>query len=751
MRNYRYELTRQLRCIKLPADAVLCSDLQCRNPVHLQAINNYARDITNASLAAAAAAIPQTCSRQNSGRIPGWSEHVQPLKEKSIFWHRLWMDCDRPRNGVVAETMRRTRAAYHYAIRKIRQDEDAIVRERIAESILNNNDRSFWTEIKRIRSSKAGLSNLVDGHTDVNSIAQLFAVKYRHLYSSVPCDEVELQRLVDKVNALTVNAPITTDCLFKLHEVQTAVSRLKLHKNDGSSGLSSDHFINAGDDCLIHVAFLFSSTVIHGVVADSLLKNTIVSIPKGRNVNLSDSANFRGIALSSVYGKILDNIILERYHDKLMSCDLQFGFKANSSTNTCTMMLKETIAYYVQRQSPVFCTFLDVTKAFDRLHHGKLFNLLLARGLPAPIIRVLIYIYTHNFVRIRWCGALTDYFLAANGVKQGAVLSPVLFCLYVDNLLVLLSSAGFGCFLGTHFVGALAYADDLVLLAPTATALRKMLAICDAYAQDYCITFNVLKTKCLVVLPHSRRALFDRFEDYPFFLNNQAIEFVKSFVHLGHIITSSSDDEEDIRKRRNDFVGQVNSMISYFSNLDSFIRYKLFTSYCTSFYGCELWLLPHRAIEQFCVAWRKGLRMVWKLPYCTHSYLLPLISQCLPVYDEICRRSLNFLRSCVNHKSAVVRFVACHGIKFSIGSSLLGQNVMFCAQRFGCSVNDILQGSTNRIINLSVRQSVDLRMSGSARLLRELLLLRDRVLTLSETNFFSHVELEDIIDSVCTS
>ena len=67
---------------------------------------------------------------------------------------------------------------------KLGKIEDAIVRERIAESILNNNDRSFWTEIKRIHSSKAGLSSLVDGHTDVNSIAQLFAVKYRHLYTS---------------------------------------------------------------------------------------------------------------------------------------------------------------------------------------------------------------------------------------------------------------------------------------------------------------------------------------------------------------------------------------------------------------------------------------------------------------------------------------------------------------------------------------------------------------------------------------
>jgi hypothetical protein len=216
MCNYRYELTRQLRCIKLPADAVLCSDLQCRNPVHLQAINNYARDITNASLVAAAATIPQTCIRQTSGRIPGWSKHVQPLKEKSIFWPRVWMDCDRPRNWIVPEAMRRNRAAYHYAFRKIRQDEDAIVRERIAESILNNNDHSFRTEIKRLRSSKAGLSNLVDGHTDVNSIAQLFEVKYRQLYTSVPCDEVELQSLIDKVNALTLNTLITTDCLNRM-------------------------------------------------------------------------------------------------------------------------------------------------------------------------------------------------------------------------------------------------------------------------------------------------------------------------------------------------------------------------------------------------------------------------------------------------------------------------------------------------------------------------------------------------------
>jgi len=65
----------------------------------------------------------------------------------------------------------------------------------------------------------------------------------------------------------------------------------------------------------------------------------------------------------------------------------------------------------------------------------------------------------------------TDYFTALNGVEQGAVLSPILYCVYADDLLLILSKAGVGCFIGLHFVGALAYADDLVLLAHAAYAI----------------------------------------------------------------------------------------------------------------------------------------------------------------------------------------------------------------------------------------------------------------------------------------
>jgi len=142
---------------------------------------------------------------------------------------------------------------------------------------------------------------------------------------------------------------------------------------------------------------------------------------------------------------------------------------------------------YKQHQTPVFCTFLDASKAFDRLHYCKLFKLLLKRQLPVHILRVLINLYTNSCVRVAWGAITSDYFSVVNGVKQGAVLSPVLFCVYIDDLLLLLKKAGFGYYIGAHFIGALAYVDDIVLVAPSATALRKMLAICEDYADEFCM------------------------------------------------------------------------------------------------------------------------------------------------------------------------------------------------------------------------------------------------------------------------
>jgi hypothetical protein len=92
----------------------------------------------------------------------------------------------RPRNVVVADIMRCTRASYHYAIGQVEEDDDLVVREKLANALVDDPSRNFWAEVRKIRSGKLISSKIIDGCTDESLIAQLFALNYRRLYCSVP-------------------------------------------------------------------------------------------------------------------------------------------------------------------------------------------------------------------------------------------------------------------------------------------------------------------------------------------------------------------------------------------------------------------------------------------------------------------------------------------------------------------------------------------------------------------------------------
>ena len=289
---------------------------------------------------------------------------------------------------------------------------------------------------------------------------------------------------------------------------------------------------------------------VHGIVFDDLLVSSIVPIPKGKNINCSESVNYRGIALSSIFGKLFDRIVLNRYADKLITSQYQFGFKKSHSTAMCTMVLKETINYYTVNKGHIYCTSLDATKAFDRVKYCKLFKCLIDRKLPCVVLRSLCKLYMNHITRVMWNGVQSRWFAVVNGVKQGGVLSPVLFCVYIDGLLSAVSTSRIGCSIGAMFVGILAYADDIVLLAPTAHAMRCMLSICEAYAADFCVSFNAAKSKCVVCVYRQKPKELNFVRD-AMFTNGNDIESVhcRAGLTLG-IISSDMDDVSDIDRCR---------------------------------------------------------------------------------------------------------------------------------------------------------------------------------------------------------
>jgi hypothetical protein len=643
--------------------------------------------------------------------------------------------------------MRRTRASYHYTIRLVKRNEQHLIRQRFAQAVLNGNNRDLWSEIRRLNSTRSVPPRTIDGQTSSENIAHIFAEKYNHLYNSVSYNARDMEDVRSSINERVALAGYTDDYFISKDDVASAICKLKPNKNDGDRGLSTSHFIHGSDGLTGHTANLFSGLLIHGSVIDDFLTSTIIPIPKGNNTNVTDSENYRGIALSSVLGRIFDLIVLNRYSDSLVSCDLQFGFKKNRSTAMCTMIVKEAISLYTSSNSTVHCVFLDSSKAFDRVEYCKLFKLLMDRHVPAHVTRILLNMYTGQQVRVLWNGATSGNFPISNGVKQGAIVSPILFCVYLDTLLIELKKAGVGCYIGNWFVAALGYADDVVLLAPTARAMRTMLGVCDKFASEFNVLFNANKSKCITFKKqsylvtqapprHSASSLFS--------ISGNCIENVYSWSHLGHILRANLLDDDDILSRRNSLVGQINSFLCNFSKVDVLVKNALFRVYCSSHYGSELWDLTNPKVEDYCVAWRKGLRKLWKLPYDCRSVNVAVVSNTVPLYDELCRRVLNFVRTCLHCDSPLVQAIVTNGVSAGMNSPI-GRNVAHCSAYFNLSVGNI-GASKLRSCDCSnmFNSKIDTQSAIQANVLREILLIRDGLLEFS-SDLMEVSELDDFI------
>ena len=112
---------------------------------------------------------------------------------------------------------------------------------------------------------------------------------------------------------------------------------------------------------------------------------------------------------------------------------------------------------------------------------------------PLPILRLLLQWYSVQKMQVRWNSSLSAPFGVSNGMRQGGVLSPILFTVYLDDLLSSLKTLGVGCHWDDHFVGALCYADDIALLAPSPSALRAMLYHCEQFAAARGLLFIMLQ------------------------------------------------------------------------------------------------------------------------------------------------------------------------------------------------------------------------------------------------------------------
>lgn len=252
-------------------------------------------------------------------------------------------------------------------------------------------------------------------------------------------------------------------------------------------------------------------------------------------------------------------------------------------------------------------------------------------------------------------------------MKQGGVLSPILFGLYLDRLIAALRQSGCGCYVGPHFAGCLAYADDVVLMAPTKTGLQQMIDICVQFSLEYKLKFNGSKSQYIIFEPKTSPDN-DSIHAFDGVLRNQS-----SVNHLGHKIYAATG-MNDLDGVIAAFYRQFNYFRAKFGNVASSIQASLFETYCSSFYG--LVLQPLHLVHKLQVVWRKSQRIVWKLPYRTHCSILRCLSRGLCDRHIFLSRFSLFATNALNHRIDAISFIMNTALHACL--SPFRKNVQYC-------------------------------------------------------------------------
>ena len=642
LKNYKELLHSKLSVISICEDIHNCEHLHCIDAQHRAYIDSYCNDIICA-LESSNVCIPKKSAHKDKLRLPGWGSHVKPYRDEAMFWRRMWLQHGKPKYGTIAEAMRSSRRGYHYAVRAIKQQDAHLRKYKFLQSLLKG-DRHFHKEVKKYKGVKSRASTTVNSCFGDENIAETFAKEYKSLFNSCNYDSDFHTKFRDQISCAidTSNASMSDIKLYSA-DIQNAISHIKRNKSDGVFNLFSDNFVNAPVSLMDHLAALLNLCLSHGYIPDTLLLSTLIPIPKDRMGNLTCSQNYRGIALCAICLKIFEHVFLIKHSSVLSSSHYQFAYKNKSSTTQCTWIAREVVSYYKSNGSEVFACLLDCSKAFDKIRFDHLFPKLLSKQVPAIVLRFLFNSYTSSRVRSRWCSATSAPFSISNGVRQGAVLSPFLFNIYMDELIHELKNEGSGCWIGSQFYGTLVYADDIMLLAPSVSALKTMIATCEKFGAKTGLDFNSKKTVC-INFHHSGRCPNSSYSPH-IVLNGETLKWGNSVKHLGHTLSCCLDFNKDVYLKKGQFISCVNNILTEFAFAHPSVKCKLLQIYGTSFYGCPLWDFYSDAVKKLFITWNISLRKIFKLPYRTHTRFLDCISNTYHISFTLKQRFMSFMQS----------------------------------------------------------------------------------------------------------
>lgn len=469
--------------------------------------------------------------------------------------------------------------------KRLLQEKKRNYRQTLQESLLNDRTNSckFWDTVKKARSKKKIQPNI-----DIGNWQQHFQNVYSGGNEST-CDNFVEPCSAD-VSIPQLDKPIGED------EVREAIRNLKLGKAAGLDNVCGE-FLKCAEDVVSPFLTKFYNRLFDlGYFPVSWCKSVVIPLFKKGDENLPD--NYRGISLLSIVGKVFTAVLNKRLYlwaedeDKISA--EQAGFRKGYSTIDHIFTLVSLIRNKLndKRGGKVYAAFIDYRKAFDSVDRNKLWQTLQEMKTSTKYLTLFKSMYNSVQACVRWDGELSEFFHCPSGVRQGCLLSPLIFSLFIAEVadcVRLAGKHGIQLIPGGNELFLLLFADDIVLLSSTPTGLQNQLNNLENASKKLGLEVNLEKTKVMVFRKGGFLANCERW-----FYDGKLLEVVNRYKYLGFMLTTKLSDVSACEEYASKAKGKVFDILKTMwalGNLNAKIFFQLFDAQIKPMllYASEVW------------------------------------------------------------------------------------------------------------------------------------------------------------------